>query len=149
MAGRVDIAGLDKALRNLNALAAGLTQVGGVSVRAAGARLGEAMERNAPELSDELEGSIARSIHTERKSETEILVGTRHGLARVFEDGGEITPRVKSRLKFEGRSGDTVYATRVTVPAQSFVRRAVDEESGAAGQAAELAATRAVRRLTG
>jgi hypothetical protein len=148
MAAGVQIVGLDQAQRKLAALAAALPQVGGTAVRAAGARMGEAMEERAPDLSDDFEGSIARSIHTERVSPTEVLVGTRHGLGPIFEYGGEITPDEAERLRFEGRGGDVVYAPRVIIPAQPFIRPAVDEQKGEAGQAAERAAMRSLRRYT-
>lgn len=143
---RISVAGGGKAAANLNRLGAALHDAAGAAVRAAGATIGDGMARRAPALSDEYAGSLPRSIRTRRVSDTAVLVGTSHGMARVVEDGGEVTPRRSRLLKFAGGDGGTVYATRVVLPARPFVRPAADEDRSAAGRAAQAAARSRIRR---
>ena len=138
--------GLGEATRELAKLAVIGDQAGGNAVRAAGATIGAEMEARAPELSDELEGSIGRSVHMRHIDDNTAEVGTNHGLAPTFEYGGEITPTRKRVLASQEQG--IVFGRLVTVPAQPFVRPAVDESIGDAADAAQRAAANTVLKRT-
>lgn len=144
-----EIVGVDIARRQFRRIKddAGRHALG--SVRAGGAVLIDGMRERAPELSDEYEGTLARSVHMRSAGSLAVLVGTNHGLARLFEEGGELTPTRKKVLA----SDDQVFGRNVTIPAQPFVRPTADEDRGKAIAAARRTAARlvaqraAVRRL--
>lgn len=140
---RVD--GVPEVKRQLAKLAAEAPSMVGRAVRAGGARLGEGMERRAPKLSDQLEGTVGESIQTRRVSDTEILVGTDHGLARTFEDGGEVTP--SRRRVLASREQDVVFGRRVVIPARPFVRPAVDEDRRDVAAAVQRSAVKSLNKV--
>lgn len=144
----VQVIGLGDAKRAIAELAADAPAMALQAIKAGGALVGEAMKRRAPRLSDDLEGTLGRSIQTRPAGRLGILVGTSHGLAGVVEFGGEITPRRAEYLHFEGRSGE-VFTRRVTMPARPFVRPAVDESRVAAVAQIKRSAQRRIKRVAG
>jgi phage gpG-like protein len=142
----VHVAGIPELQRKLQRLAADAPDLALRAVRAGAAVLGEGMERRAPTLSDEWEGTIARSIHMKPAGPTAVLVGTNHGLAAIFENGGEITANKKRVLASEEQ--DAVFGRTVIIPAQPFIRPAVDEDRGKAIAAVKRSATRSLQRRT-
>lgn len=142
----VRIDGLDNVGRSFTRLASDAPDMAKQSVKAGAARLGKGMEQRAPELSGEMKGTVGRSVVMEDDGPMSVRVGPKHGLARILEDGGEITPTRADMLVFVGRSR-FVRARRVTMPAAPFVRPAVDEDRGAAQRAVQVSAARRLRSL--
>lgn len=73
----------------------------------------------------------------------EVFVGTNVEYARIQEYGGTITPTSSARLHFRLDDGTEVFAKRVTIPAQPYLRPAVDED----GRAAQREAVDALAEL--
>lgn len=73
----------------------------------------------------------------------EIFVGTNVEYAKIQEYGGTITPKSSARLHFFLDDGTEVFARSVTIPAQPYLRPAVDEE----GRAAQREAVEAMADL--
>lgn len=137
----VQIIGLERARREIAKIAKDAPDVALRSVRAGAALLGEEMARRAPELSDDMAGTVGRSVAMVADGPTSVRVGPRHGLARTIEDGGEITPTSAQTLAF-----DDTFAERVVMPARPFVRPAVDERKAAAVERVRQSARRAYTR---
>ena len=144
----VQVIGINEAKRALAEIAAEAPAMAKRAIRAGAAQLGEGMERRAPRLSDELEGTLPRSIRMRDAGVMAVDVGTSHGLADVVEHGGEITPRRAEYLWFMGDRGE-VFARRVTMPAQPFIRPAVDEDRVRAAVAVKRSASKSMRRVRG
>lgn len=142
--GKVSIDGFASLQRKLAQLEAEAPEMARRAVRAGGAVLGEGMERRAPALSDELEGSIGRSIHMKPAGATAVDVGTYHGLAAIFEDGGEITTNKKRVLA--SKEQGLVFGRTVVIPAQPFIRPTVDEDRGKAIASVRRSAQRSLQR---
>jgi hypothetical protein len=141
----VRVEGLEQAKAALRQIAAEAPGMARRAVRAGAAQLGEGMERRAPELSDELKGSIPRSIHMRPAGPLAVDVGTDHGLAESFEYGGEITPTRKQVLASTEQG--IVFGRQVTVPARPFIRPAVDEDRAAYAGAVRRSAERSIDRM--
>lgn len=146
MVAEVYIDGIEQVQNALGSILLGTPEMTQRALRAGGAVIGAAMERRAPELSDEMKGTLARSIHMRTLNDQAIWVGTVHGLAPIFEFGGEITPTKREYLRFLGEAGE-IYMRQVTIPAQPWLRPAVDESRSAAQAAIKRSAERSLKRL--
>jgi hypothetical protein len=140
----IRVEGIPELRRKLQELASQSPEMAGRAIRAGAAVLGEGMERRAPALSDEYEGTLGESIQMRPAGQLSVLVGTDHGLARVVEDGGEITVSRRSVLASEEQG--IVFGRSVVLPARPFIRPAVDEDRGQAVRAVRRSAQGSLQR---
>ncbi len=88
-------------------------------------------KRRAPYRS----GSLRRSLNmetTEKSAESaSISIGTNLEYAAIQEFGGTIEPKVADALRFEIGGGE-IFANVVQMPAQPYLRPAIDEKRRAA-----------------